>query len=41
MTESNAIPTWWILLFLLLALGAGAYAVSAIGGSLVAGVVVP
>jgi hypothetical protein len=35
MAESNAIPRWWILLFLLLALGTGAYAVSAVGGSLV------
>ncbi|MFB6107979.1 MAG: hypothetical protein ABEJ82_03940 [Haloplanus sp.] len=36
MAESNAIPFWWIALFLLLALGAGALVVSAIGGSLIA-----
>ncbi|WP_283102212.1 hypothetical protein [Haloplanus halobius] len=41
MAESNAIPRWWILLFLLLALGLGAFAVSAIGGSLIASVVLP
>mgnify|MGYP000176167809 FL=1 len=41
MEESNAVPLWWVLLFLLLALGIGAFAVSAIGGSLIAGVVLP
>jgi hypothetical protein len=39
MEESNAVPLWWVLLFLLLALGIGAFVVSAIGGSLIAGVV--
>ncbi|MFB6195717.1 MAG: hypothetical protein ABEI80_06070 [Haloplanus sp.] len=41
MQESNAIPLWWILLFLLLALGLGAFVVSSLGGSLIAGVVLP
>jgi len=41
MDESNAIPLWWILVFLVLTLGVGALAVSAVGGSLIAGVVVP
>ncbi|WP_256474636.1 hypothetical protein [Haloplanus halophilus] len=41
MQESNAIPLWWVLLFLLLALGIGAFAVSAVGGSLIAGVALP
>ncbi|WP_256476641.1 hypothetical protein [Haloplanus pelagicus] len=39
MQESNAVPLWWVLLFLLLALGIGAFAVSAVGGSLIAGTV--
>ncbi len=38
--ENGSVPLWWILVFLLLALGAGAYAVTSIGGSLV-GVVGP
>lgn len=41
MEGSNSIPFWWILLFLVLALGLGAFAVSAVGGSLIAGVVLP
>ncbi|MFD1632654.1 hypothetical protein ACOZ4L_07655 [Haloplanus ruber] len=41
MAESNTIPFWWVLLFLLLSLGIGALAVSSIGGSLIAGVVLP
>ncbi|WP_338740953.1 hypothetical protein [Haloplanus salilacus] len=41
MQESNSIPLWWILLFLVLALGIGAFAVSAVGGSLIASVLVP
>jgi predicted secreted protein len=41
MQESNSVPTWWILLFLVLALGLGAFAVSAVGGSLIAGVALP
>jgi predicted secreted protein len=41
MDESNSVPLWWILLFLVLALGMGAFAVSAVGGSLIASVVVP
>ncbi|MFC6990143.1 hypothetical protein ACFQJD_18180 [Haloplanus sp. GCM10025708] len=39
MANTNTVPFWWIVLFLLLALGAGAYAVQAVGGSLVAGAV--
>jgi predicted secreted protein len=41
MQESNSVPTWWILLFLVLALGLGALAVSAVGGSLIAAVTLP
>jgi hypothetical protein len=41
MEESNAVPLWWILVFLLLALGIGAFAVSSVGGSLIAGVALP
>ncbi|SDQ82937.1 hypothetical protein [Halopelagius longus] len=36
MAESNSgVPFWWIVLFVLLALGAGALAVTTVGGSLV------
>ena len=31
----DGVPLWWILVFLLLTLGGGAYAVTAVGGSLV------
>jgi len=41
MDESNAVPLWWILVFLVLALGIGAYTVSAVGGSLIAGTALP
>ena len=43
MAESESVPFWWIVLFLLLALGAGGIAVLASGGSLVksAGVLLP
>ncbi|WP_262342849.1 hypothetical protein [Haloplanus rubicundus] len=41
MAESNAVPLWWILVFLVLALGLGALAVSTVGGSLIAGAVLP
>jgi hypothetical protein len=41
MAESNAVPLWWILVFLVLALGLGAFAVSSVGGSLIAGAVLP
>ncbi|WP_411965211.1 hypothetical protein [Haloferax sp. YSMS24] len=37
MVESNSVPFWWVLLFILLALGSGAAVVFAVGGSLVAG----
>ncbi|MFB6091424.1 MAG: hypothetical protein ABEK02_00260 [Haloquadratum sp.] len=41
--KDTRVPFWWLVLFLLLALGAGAAAVSVVGGSLVkaAGVLVP
>ncbi|MFC6826806.1 hypothetical protein [Halopelagius fulvigenes] len=36
MAESNSgVPFWWIVLFVLLALGAGALAVTSVGGTLV------
>ncbi|WP_435067389.1 hypothetical protein [Haloplanus sp. C73] len=41
MAESNAVPLWWILAFLVLALGLGALTVAAVGGSLVVGVALP
>ena len=42
--SSTNVPFWWILLFVLLALGAGAAIVLAVGGSLVSsgtGVLLP
>lgn len=33
--SDTSVPFWWVVLFLLLALGAGAYAVTSTGGSLV------
>jgi predicted secreted protein len=41
MADENSIPAWWIVLFLLLALGLGAAAVFAVGGSLLAGIALP
>jgi predicted secreted protein len=41
MADENSIPIWWIVLFLLLALGLGAAVVLAVGGSLIAGVALP
>ena len=35
MAESNSVPLWWVVLFLLLALGLGAATILAVGGSLV------
>ncbi|WP_191965404.1 MULTISPECIES: hypothetical protein [Haloferax] len=35
MAESESVPFWWIVLFLVLALGGGAITVWALGGSLV------
>ena len=35
MADDTAVPFWWILLFVLLALGAGAGAVLFVGGQLV------
>ncbi|ERH12916.1 MAG: hypothetical protein J07HB67_01947 [halophilic archaeon J07HB67] len=32
----GGVPLWWILVFLLLTLGGGAYVVRAVGGSLLA-----
>lgn len=37
MEESESVPFWWIALFLLLALGGVAVAVTTAGGSLIAG----
>ena len=42
MAENNTrVPFWWLVLFLLLALGAGAAAVFTVGGSLLAGAALP
>lgn len=41
MEDSDSIPAWWVVLFLLLALGLGAATVLGVGGSLIAGVVAP
>jgi predicted secreted protein len=38
-SESDAVPLWWVVLFIVLALGAGAATVLAVGGSLVANAV--
>lgn len=35
MAENGSVPFWWIVLFVLLALGAGIGAVSLVGGSIV------
>lgn len=34
-SEDDSVPLWWVIVFLLLALGAGAAVVFAVGGSLV------
>jgi len=39
--NDSGVPLWWLVLFLLLVLGAGAGTVLVVGGSLVAGVVLP
>jgi hypothetical protein len=39
--NDSRVPFWWLVLFLLLALGAGVATVFAVGGSLIAGAVVP
>jgi hypothetical protein len=41
MADSDSVPFWWVLLFVLLALGLGAATVVGVGGSLIAGVLVP
>ena len=41
MAENDSVPLWWVLVFLLAALGVGAAAVFAVGGSLVAGLLLP
>ena len=41
MAESDSVPFWWLVLFLLLALGLGAATVLGVGGSLIAGVLAP
>ncbi|WP_168191224.1 hypothetical protein [Haloprofundus sp. MHR1] len=35
MAEDETVPFWWVVLFLVLALGAGVIAVTSVGGSLV------
>ena len=35
--SDTAVPRWWIILFLLLVLGAGAVTVRLVGGSLIVG----
>lgn len=40
MAESESVPFWWVLLFIVLALGGGAAAVFALGGSLISQAVV-
>jgi hypothetical protein len=37
MADEESVPIWWIVLFLLLALGGAAVAVYSVGGSLVIG----
>lgn len=37
--ESGSVPIWWILAFVVVALGLGAWAVVSVGGSLVASTV--
>jgi hypothetical protein len=42
MAETDSrVPFWWLVVFLLLALGAGAAAIFAVGGSLIAGIALP
>jgi predicted secreted protein len=41
MADSETVPFWWLVLFVLLALGLGAATVLGVGGSLVAGVLAP
>jgi predicted secreted protein len=40
-SDDPTVPRWWIVLFLVLALGLAAAGVLAAGGSLLGGVVVP
>ncbi|WP_276203529.1 hypothetical protein [Haloprofundus marisrubri] len=41
MAEDEPVPFWWVVLFLALTLGAGAIAVTSVGGSLIAGFALP
>ena len=41
MAENDSVPAWWIIVFLLLTLGAGALVVLAVGGSLVSSTLLP
>jgi predicted secreted protein len=41
MADSDTVPFWWLVLFVVLALGLGAATVLGVGGSLVAGVLAP
>lgn len=34
--ENGRVPLWWVIVFVLLALGLGAYAITTSGGSLIA-----
>jgi predicted secreted protein len=35
MADSDSVPLWWVVLFIVLALGAGVATVVAVGGSIV------
>jgi hypothetical protein len=39
--ENGSVPLWWILVFLVITLGAGAYVVTSVGGSLITGAFLP
>jgi F0F1-type ATP synthase assembly protein I len=39
--ENTSVSPWWVVLFLVMALGAGAVAILSSGGSLVTGTVLP
>jgi len=41
MAADGSVPFWWIVVFLLLALGAGVGAISAVGGSILLGPLFP
>ncbi|MGM0592776.1 MAG: hypothetical protein ACQETI_14350 [Halobacteriota archaeon] len=41
MAKRDSVPLWWVVLFVLLALGLSAAAILSVGGSLIAGTVLP